>query len=148
MKGRDSLRRSGHFQGIEIAYIFLESQFLPKIQVHYHPELMPNSANTGQYILYPHCPFCVRSLSTISKRESDAGGQFDTSRILQDNPRADLGYMGEYRVTWLQLCPDVCVQKWWTWVLFLLQGSEISDNISLKMVVKFAAPLNMGKTLC
>ena len=30
---------------------------------------------------------------------------------------------------------------------FQLQGSEMSENISLKMGVKFAASLNMGKTL-
>ena len=29
-----------------------------------------------------------------------------------------------------------------------LQGSEMSENISLKMGVKFAASLNMGKNLC
>ena len=31
---------------------------------------------------------------------------------------------------------------------FQLQGSEMSENISLKMGVKFAASLNMGKNLC
>ena len=50
--------------------------------------------------------------------------------------------------TWFRLCPDVCVQKWRTWVLFQLQRSEMSDNISLKMGVNFAALLNMGKKLC
>ena len=35
-----------------------------------------------------------------------------------------------------------------TWVLFQLQWSEMSENISLKMGVKFAASLNMGKNLC
>ena len=35
-----------------------------------------------------------------------------------------------------------------TWVLFQLQGSEMSENISLKMGVKIAASLNMGKNLC
>ena len=34
------------------------------------------------------------------------------------------------------------------WVLFHLQRSEMSENISLKMGVKFAASLNMGKNLC
>ena len=29
-----------------------------------------------------------------------------------------------------------------------VQGSDMSENISLKMGVKFAAPLNMGKNLC
>ena len=33
-------------------------------------------------------------------------------------------------------------------VLFQIQGSEMSENISLKMGVKFAASLNMGKSLC
>ena len=33
-------------------------------------------------------------------------------------------------------------------VLSWLQGSEMSENISLKMGVKFAASLNMGKNLC
>ena len=28
------------------------------------------------------------------------------------------------------------------------KGSEMSENISLKMGVKFAASLNMGKNLC
>ena len=51
-------------------------------------------------------------------------------------------------MTWFQLCPDVCVQKGRTWVLFELQGSEMNENISLKMGVKFAASLNMGKNLC
>ena len=32
--------------------------------------------------------------------------------------------------------------------LFQLQGSEIRENISLKMGVKFTASLNMGKNLC
>ena len=32
--------------------------------------------------------------------------------------------------------------------LFQLQESEMSENISLKMGVKFAASLNMGKNLC
>ena len=50
--------------------------------------------------------------------------------------------------TWFQLCPDVCVQKSRIWVLFELQRSEMSENISLKMYVKFAASLNMGKNLC
>ena len=31
---------------------------------------------------------------------------------------------------------------------FQLQGSEMSENISLKMGVKFAASLNMGTNLC
>ena len=31
---------------------------------------------------------------------------------------------------------------------FRLQVSEMSENISLKMGVKFAASLNMGKNLC
>ena len=35
-----------------------------------------------------------------------------------------------------------------TRVLFQLQGSEMSENISLKMGVKFAASLNMAKNLC
>ena len=30
-------------------------------------------------------------------------------------------------------CPDVCVQKRRTWVLFRLQGSEMSEKISLKI---------------
>ena len=34
------------------------------------------------------------------------------------------------------------------WVHFQLQGSEMSENISLKMGVKFAASLNMSKNLC
>ena len=33
-------------------------------------------------------------------------------------------------------------------VLFGLQGSEMSENISLKMDVKFVESLNMGKNLC
>ena len=33
-------------------------------------------------------------------------------------------------------------------VLFQLQGSKMSENISLKMGVKFAASLNMGKNFC
>ena len=33
------------------------------------------------------------------------------------------------------------------WVLFGLQGSEMSENISLKMGVKFAVSLNMGENL-
>ena len=47
--------------------------------------------------------------------------------------------------TWFQLCLDVCVQKWRTWVLSQLQGGEMSDNIPLKKGIKFAASLNMGK---
>ena len=31
---------------------------------------------------------------------------------------------------------------------FWLQGSEMSENISLKMGLTFAASLNMGKNLC
>ena len=31
---------------------------------------------------------------------------------------------------------------------FQLQGSEMSENISLEMGVKSAASLNMGKNLC
>ena len=46
--------------------------------------------------------------------------------------------------TWFQLCPDVCVQKLRTSDLFQLQGSEMSEHISLKMGVKFAASPNMG----
>ena len=34
------------------------------------------------------------------------------------------------------------------WPFFWPQGSEISENISLKMGVKFAASLNMDKILC
>ena len=48
---------------------------------------------------------------------------------------------------WFILCPDVCVQKGRTWLLFQLQGSEMSENISLKMGVKFAASLNIIKNL-
>ena len=33
-------------------------------------------------------------------------------------------------------------------VFFQLQGSEMSENISLKLGVNFAASHNMGKTLC
>ena len=32
--------------------------------------------------------------------------------------------------------------------LYQLQGSEMSENISLKMGVEFAASLNMGKNVC
>ena len=42
----------------------------------------------------------------------------------------------------------VCVQKSRTWVPFQFQGSEMSENISLKMGVIFAASLNMGKNSC
>ena len=35
-----------------------------------------------------------------------------------------------------------------TWVTFQLQGSEVSENISLKMGIEFAASLNIGKNLC
>ena len=49
--------------------------------------------------------------------------------------------------TWFQLCPDVCVEKWRTWVPFQPQGSEMSATISLKTGVKFAASLNMGDNL-
>ena len=31
---------------------------------------------------------------------------------------------------------------------FQLQGSEMSENISLKIGVKFAASINMGKNVC
>ena len=31
---------------------------------------------------------------------------------------------------------------------FWLQGSEMSENISLKLGIKFAASLNMGENLC
>ena len=48
----------------------------------------------------------------------------------------------------LSLSRYVCVQKRRTWVLFGLQGSEMSENISLKMGLKFAASHNMGKNLC
>ena len=37
---------------------------------------------------------------------------------------------------------------WRTWVLFQLQGIELSENISLKMGVKVAASFNMSKNLC
>ena len=50
-------------------------------------------------------------------------------------------------VTWLQLCRDVSFQKGRTWVLFWLQGSEMSECISRKMAVKFAASLNMGNKM-
>ena len=36
----------------------------------------------------------------------------------------------------------------WIWVLFQLQGSEMSEKSSLKMGVKSAAALNMGENLC
>ena len=42
----------------------------------------------------------------------------------------------------------VCPKVKDIWVLFQLQGSDMSENISLKMGVKFAASLNMGKNLC
>ena len=42
----------------------------------------------------------------------------------------------------------MCVQKVKFVGRFQLQGSEISENISLKMGVKFAASLNMGENLC
>ena len=51
-------------------------------------------------------------------------------------------------MTWFQLFPDVCIQKRWTWVLFQFQVSAMSEMISLKMGVKFAASLNMGEDLC
>ena len=41
--------------------------------------------------------------------------------------------------TWFQLYPVVCVQKGRTWILFQLQGSETSENVSLRMGVKLAA---------
>ena len=34
-----------------------------------------------------------------------------------------------------------------SWILFQLQGSEMSENISLTIGVKFAASLNNGKSL-
>ena len=49
--------------------------------------------------------------------------------------------------TWFQLCPDVCVQKCRTWVLFWFHGSEMSENISPKMGIKFGALLTMGENL-
>ena len=42
----------------------------------------------------------------------------------------------------------VCPKMKNIWVLFQLQGSEMSESISLKMGVKFAASLNMGENLC
>ena len=38
---------------------------------------------------------------------------------------------------------DVCVQKRRTWVIFWLQGSEMSKNISLKMGIQFAVSLSI-----
>ena len=34
------------------------------------------------------------------------------------------------------------------WSFFRLKGSEMSENISLKIGTKFAASLNMGEKLC
>ena len=45
------------------------------------------------------------------------------------------------------VCPDVCVQKLRTWVLFWPQVSEMSEIVSLKMGVKFASSLIMGEKL-
>ena len=42
----------------------------------------------------------------------------------------------------------VCVQKGGTLVLFWLQGSEMSENISFKMGTHFVTSLNIGKNLC
>ena len=47
--------------------------------------------------------------------------------------------------TSIQLCPDVCVEKSRTWVLFGPQVSEMSEVNSLKMGVKFDISLNMGE---
>ena len=52
------------------------------------------------------------------------------------------------RATWFQLCPDVRVQIERTWVLFQLDVSETSENISLKMRGKFHASLNIGENVC
>ena len=49
--------------------------------------------------------------------------------------------------TWFQLYPDVCVEKGRTWVPFRPQVSEMSDMISLRMGVNFAASLNMSGRL-
>ena len=50
--------------------------------------------------------------------------------------------------TWSQLVPGCVCSKVKDMGPFSALGSEISENISLKMGVKFAASLNMGKNLC
>ena len=52
---------------------------------------------------------------------------------------------GDNFVLSLPIC--VC-QKVKDMGVFQPQGSEMSENILLKMGVKFAASLNMGKNLC
>ena len=42
------------------------------------------------------------------------------------------------------MCPKVKDMGSFFW----LQGSQMSENISLKMCVELAAALNMGKNLC
>ena len=46
--------------------------------------------------------------------------------------------------TWSQLYQDVSVQKGRTGVVSRLQGSGMSENVSLKIGVKFAVLHNMG----
>ena len=58
----------------------------------------------------------------------------------------NLLWLARRGVTWFQLCPDVCPKV--KDILFWLQGSEMSENISLIMGIKLAASHNMGENLC
>ena len=45
--------------------------------------------------------------------------------------------------TLFQSCPDVCVEKRRTWVIFRLHANAMSEKMSFKIGVKFAASRHM-----
>ena len=59
-------------------------------------------------------------------------------------PGEGAGGGGGGDATWSQLYQDVCVQKGRTGVVCRPQGSGMSENVSLKIGVKFAVSHNMG----
>ena len=77
-----------------------------------------------------------QSLTRVMKHRGSISGAIPLS----------LGGRGEGEV--LGSNPVVCPKVKDIWVFFQPQGSEMSENISLKMGVKFAVSFNMGKNLC
>ena len=64
--------------------------------------------------------------------------------LFKAHPLLELGGGG----TWFQLCQRMCGSLSEGYGAYGLQGSEMIENISLKMGIKLAASLNMGENYC
>ena len=104
-----------------------------------------------QYFFVPYLSFLLSPLTYITYTYKSLVWFIHVTPVTLEGRRGEKSQLSARRINppppLFQLCPDVCVQKWRTWVLFQLQGSEMSENSSLRMGVKVAASLDMGKNL-